>query len=78
MPGLTQWAWDLAMLWAVVQVTDSAWIPPTPSLGTSICCECDPYFRKKKKKKKKKGNPLPHKAKQNPLVFRVDSFILQW
>ena len=26
-PGLSQWTKDLALLWAVVQVTNLAWIP---------------------------------------------------
>ena len=54
--GLIQWVKDLALLWAVVQVTDVAWIWRycgcgigewlqlwfSPSLGTSICCRCGP------------------------------------
>ena len=66
-PGLSWWVGDLALLWAVVYVTDADWIlnccgcgcgtgqwcssDSIPSLGTSICHRCS----HKKKKKKKKG-----------------------
>ena len=60
-PGLTWWAEDLALLYAVVQVADKAWIPVavavvqaggygsdlTPSPGTSTCCGCGPKKTKK-------------------------------
>ena len=53
-PGLPQWVKDLALLQAVAQVSDAAWIwcgcgcvcvssyssDLTPSLGTSICQRC--------------------------------------
>ena len=34
-PGLTQWIKDLALLWAVMQVTDAAQI--LPHCGYGIC-----------------------------------------
>ena len=57
-PGLAQWVRDLALLWAVVQVTDAAWILQasscsshlTPRLGTFIC---HGWWSPKKPKKKK-------------------------
>ena len=59
---LTQWVGDLALLWAVVYVTDTAWIPSghyrgigsscssdlTPSPVTCMCCKCGPKPKKKK------------------------------
>ena len=60
-PGLTQWVKNLALLQAVAQVTNVAWIVhchgcgialsyscnSTSSLGISICCRCS--YKKKKK-----------------------------
>ena len=67
-PSLVQWVKEPALPWAVVLVTDVAWIPHCcgcgigqklwlqcdPSLGTSTCGGCGP--RKEKKTKKKKRN----------------------
>ena len=77
-PGLTQWVGKPALLWAVVQVQDSAWIPRcygcgvgqqrwlqfTPNLETSICHEYGPKQQKKKKShRSKKPRQDQHKAK---------------
>ena len=56
-PSLSQWVKDLALPWAVVSVTDTAWIQgcygcisdSTPSLGNFICCRWGPKKRKEKK-----------------------------
>ena len=34
--GLTQWVKDLALLWAVMQVTDVAWIPRCCGIGQQL------------------------------------------
>ena len=62
-PGLAQRVKDPGLLWAVVQVSDVAWILhccvcgiatwPGTSLGTSICCGCGPKKQKKTKTKRK-------------------------
>ena len=41
----------VAVVWASSYSSDS-----TPSLGTSICCRCNPKKKEKKKKKKKNSN----------------------
>ena len=59
---LAQWVKDLTVSMSCGEVADSAWIPSCcgcgigwqlqlqfdPSLGTSICCRCDPKKTKKK------------------------------
>ena len=63
-PGLAQWvkdpAWCRLQMWlrsgiaVAVAYAGSCSSDSTPSLGTSVCPECNP--KKKKKKKKKKSN----------------------
>ena len=61
--GLAQWVKDLALLWAMVQVTDMAGScvavavaqagscssDSNPSLGTPTCCKCSPKKQKQTK-----------------------------
>ena len=79
LPGLAQWAKDLALLQASAQVTDAAWIwcccscgvglscsyNLTPSLGTSICFSYDC------KKEKKKTLKLLYNQSANYIISMV-------
>ena len=79
-----QWIKDLALLRAVVEVTDEAPIccsvavvqvggcssNSTPSLGTSTCCECGPK-KKKERKKRKRTADGPDGLRQAKLTGRV-------
>ena len=52
-PALAQWVEDLALQRVEVQASGYS-SDSTPSLGTSVCCECSPKKTKRKRKGKKK------------------------
>ena len=60
-PGLSQWVKDLTVAVAVVQAGgySSNW---TPSLGTSICCGCDPKKESEREREKERNEGKSRKA----------------
>ena len=79
-PGLTQWLKDPALLWAVVKVTDAAWILNccgcgaggsshwTPSPEASICHKCGP---KKAKQNNNDNDSSTQKGEEEVRVLEV-------